>query len=88
MGNRTDDHFKLPDISMETHLDFHSMYDYIRSVKSLVVTANTKYHNLGFTQGFQDLVHATLQAVPYRTVDTASGGLTHVTRNKGSIDLG
>ena len=26
---------------METHLDSHSMYSYIRSVQSLVVTANT-----------------------------------------------
>ena len=78
---------RSPDIGMETHLDSHSMYNYIRSVKSLVVTAKTMYHNLWFTREFDDLVYATLQDGPGRTVDTAPGELTHVTRNEGAITL-
>ena len=50
-------------------------------------TVNTKYHNLGFTRGFDNIVHVTPQGGPDRTVDTASGELTHVTRNEGSITL-
>ena len=78
---------RSPDIGMETHLDSHSMYNYIWSVKSLVATVNTKYHNLGFPRGFDYLVHVTLQDGPGRTVDTAPGELTHVTHNEGSITL-
>ena len=44
-----------------------------------------KCHNLGFTQGSDGLVHATLQDGPGRTIDAAPGKLTHVTRHEGSI---
>ena len=62
MGNRTDSHTKSPDIAMETHLYFHSMYECTHSVGPLVATTNTKYHNHGFIRGLHGLVHATLHA--------------------------
>ena len=48
VGQRTHSHTKSPDIPMETHLDYHSMYDCIRPVESLVATTITNYHNHGF----------------------------------------
>ena len=87
MGNRTDSHTKSPDIAMETHLEFHSMYECTRSVEPLVATTNKKYHNHGFIRGLHGLVHATLHAGADRTVDITPCGINHITSDKGLVNF-
>ena len=58
MGNRTDNHTKSPDITMETQLEFHQMYEYTRLIEPLVATKNKKCQNHEIIQGLHCLVHS------------------------------